>query len=103
MSFYSFHYQTEKDVEKRLVTGAKKLDCWVRKASFVGRRGCPDRLIITPNGGLWWIEVKKPTGRLSHQQMSEIEELRRRGQRVKVLVSMEEVDNFLEELACTLY
>ncbi|XCE44621.1 hypothetical protein Q7M47_05780 (plasmid) [Candidatus Liberibacter asiaticus] len=46
MSFYSFHYQTEKDVEKRLVTGAEKLDCWVRKASFVGRRGCPDRLII---------------------------------------------------------
>ncbi|KGB27518.1 nuclease [Candidatus Liberibacter solanacearum] len=95
------HQQSEHDIEKRLVKGVQQLDCWVRKASFVGRRGCPDRLIITPNGRLWWIEVKKPSGRLSHQQMSEIEELIQRGQRVKVLFSVEEVDNFLKELACS--
>ncbi|ADR51969.1 VRR-NUC domain-containing protein [Candidatus Liberibacter solanacearum CLso-ZC1] len=95
------HQQSEHEIEKRLVKGVQQLDCWVRKASFVSHRGCPDRLIITPQGRLWWIEVKQPSGRLSPQQKIEIEELLRRGQRVKVLFSAEEVDNFLKELACS--
>ncbi|RPD36746.1 VRR-NUC domain-containing protein [Candidatus Liberibacter solanacearum] len=89
----------EATIEKRLVKRAKENDFLVRKVCFINRRGCPDRLIITPNGTLFWVELKTSRGRLSHAQKHEISLLRKYHQRIEVLSSVEEVDAFLDLLA----
>ncbi|MBY7649522.1 MAG: nuclease [Candidatus Liberibacter europaeus] len=92
----------ESTLEKRLVKGVRELDCFIRKIQFISHRGCPDRLIITPQGTLFWVEMKKKGGRLSTAQKREILTLKRHQQKVEVLSSVHEVDNFLEELKCYL-
>lgn len=93
---------SESTLEKRLVKGVCELDCFIRKIQFVSHRGCPDRLIITPQGNLFWIEMKTKGGRLSTAQKREILILKRFHQKVEVLSSVHEVDSFLEELKCYL-
>ncbi|MEG8099546.1 VRR-NUC domain-containing protein [Candidatus Liberibacter brunswickensis] len=91
---------SEAQIEQRLVIGAKAQGCFVRKVQFISHRGCPDRLILTPNGVAFWIELKKQGGRLSTSQKREILRLKDYKQRVEVLSSASEVDNFLEILQC---
>lgn len=51
----------------------------------VGRNGWPDRMYITPNGFIFWIEFKTESGRLSKLQEETIAMLRRKNQRVEVI------------------
>ena len=65
-------------------------------------RGWPDRLVIFPEGILVWVELKRPHGgRLSPAQIVAYEELRRLGQRVEVVWTVERarylVDCLLDE------
>ncbi|AHA27996.1 VRR-NUC domain-containing protein [Candidatus Liberibacter americanus] len=92
----------ESVLEQRLVKGAKNLDCFVRKIQFISHNGCPDRLLITPTGYLFWVEMKTAKGRLSTAQRRELELLQRYGQRIYVLTSVGEIDGFLEMLKCYL-
>lgn len=93
---------SESILESRLVKGAKNLDCWVRKIQFINHNGCPDRLIITPTGYLFWVEMKTPKGRFSEAQKRELATLKLHKQRVTVLSSAEQVDSFLGMLRCYL-
>lgn len=92
----------ESALEQRLVGGAKSLDCFVRKVQFISHNGCPDRILITPSGYMFWVEMKNARGRLSTAQKREINTLKLYHQRVYVLASAEEVDVFLEMLKCSL-
>ncbi|AGH17427.1 hypothetical protein WSI_05350 [Candidatus Liberibacter asiaticus str. gxpsy] len=93
-------YLSEAKLEKRLVKGSKKLDCLVFKTQFINQRGCPDRLIITPNGAHFWVEMKTSRGRLSNAQKRVIATLLLYHQKVQVLSSTEEADGFLRMLEC---
>ena len=63
-------------------------------------RGFPDRIIILPNGVLFWAELKRPGGgRLDPAQNVAHTLLRRLGQRVEVVWSRDDVRKVLGEYA----
>ena len=85
----------EKTVEKYLKMRVESKGGITWKISFIGRRGCPDRLVIL-NREVWLIELKRPSrGRLSALQSKTIGMMREMGMNVIVLSSKEEVDAWL--------
>jgi hypothetical protein len=85
----------EKTVEAYLKKRVESKGGITWKISFVGRRGCPDRLVIL-NREVWLIELKRPGGgRLSALQSKTIGMMREMGMKVVVLSSKEEVDTWL--------
>ena len=62
-----------------------------------GNRGVPDRLVITPDGRVFFVELKSKTGRLSELQKFQKSELEKRNVTVRVLNSVAAVQEFVEE------
>lgn len=99
----------ERDVERHLVARVKAMGGEVRKVSWVGRRGAPDRLVMLPPATVaWacpttaWVELKAPGGAETfpanaheRQQAREHTRMTRMGQRVVVIDSIEAVDRLL--------
>ncbi len=92
----------ESDIEKYLVERVKALGGEVRKVKWIGRRGAPDRLVMLPQdlpaGRLdttLWVELKAPGEKPKPHQAREHERMRRMGQCVVVIDSMEGVDEVL--------
>ena len=63
-----------------------------------GNRGVPDRLVITPDGRVFFVELKSKTGRLSELQKFQKSELEKRNVTVRVLNSVAAVQEFVEEV-----
>lgn len=68
----------------------------VRKVRWLCRRGAPDRLLMLPDGRLWWVELKAPNKDAEDHQAREHTRLWKMGQKVLVLDSIEAVDTFVE-------
>lgn len=109
----------ERDIEAHLVRRVKELGGEVRKVKWIGRRGAPDRLVMLPERpagsvrteillGLpvkWrrlcdgdttiWVELKAPGVKPEAHQLREHERMRRMGQRVVVIDSIEGVEELL--------
>lgn len=93
----------ERDIEKYLVKRVKELGGECRKVVWQGRRGAPDRLVMLP----WvkfaeptgdcavWVELKSPGIKPEAHQLREHERMRRMGQRVVVIDSIEGVNELL--------
>lgn len=94
----------ESAIEKYLVERVKALGGEVRKVSWIGRRGAPDRLVMLPAktrfsvtrpGQTIWVELKA-TGKVAEpHQVREHNRMRRVGQRVEVVDSFQRVDEVL--------
>lgn len=86
----------ERDVEAYLVKRVTAAGGNVRKVKWIGRRGAPDRLVYGPCLRKCFVELKRPTGgRLSKQQIEEIDDLRAGGFDVFLVTSPAEVDAFM--------
>lgn len=110
----------ESTIEQYLVDRVKAMGGEVRKVSWIGRRGAPDRLVMLPEtidvlpkiyAGLVqgisedgeftrrprtiWVELKAPGEKPKPHQAREHERMRRMGQRVVVIDSIERVDDIL--------
>ena len=92
----------ERDIERHLVERVKALGGEVRKVQWIGRRGAPDRLVMLPKGAyvdddhcVLWVELKPPGGKPEPHQLREHERMRRMGQRVVVIDSIEGVEELL--------
>ncbi|MEC5161686.1 MULTISPECIES: VRR-NUC domain-containing protein [unclassified Janthinobacterium] len=100
----------ESTIEKRLVARVKQMGGEVRKVSWIGRRGAPDRLVMLPARRLtdaldcaWcnpagvaiWIELKATGKTAEPHQAREHARMRAMGQRVEVVDSFERVDEVL--------
>jgi hypothetical protein len=70
--------ELESSIEKKVVAYAKAQDVMVRKMNGMSYAGWPDRLMITPSGRHFYIEFKRPGGKLSPRQEALIGELRAR-------------------------
>lgn len=84
----------ERDIERYLVKQVKAAGGEVRKVRWVGRNGAPDRIVMLP----WltaWVELKAPGAKAKAHQIREHERMRRVGQRVEVVDSLERVDELL--------
>lgn len=84
----------ERDIEAYLVKRVKALGGEVRKVKWIGRNGAPDRLVMLP-GVTTWIELKASGKKAEPHQTREHERMRRMGQRVEVIDSLEGVDELL--------
>ena len=91
----------ERDIEKHLVQRVKALGGEVRKVQWIGRRGAPDRLVMCPNirrrgdDCTIWVELKAPGVKAEVYQLREHERMRKMGQRVVVIDSIEGVEELL--------
>ncbi len=88
----------EKAIEARLVKECKKHGALCLKQNVIGRRGYPDRLILTKSGKYIWVELKTDTGKLSDGQKAAIEELRAHGAEVHITYGFIEAMKILELL-----
>ena len=66
----------ESKIQADFITLAKSKGLLAFKIEVVGRRGCPDLLIVIPGGRVIFVEVKTPRGRVSKLQKSFIRMLR---------------------------
>ena len=106
----------ESIIEKHLVKRVKELGGEVRKVQWVGRRGAPDRLVMLPRRSEklaaamahfhlpteWpdrsqtiWVELKATGVKPEAHQLREHERMRKMGQRVVVIDSLEGVEELL--------
>lgn len=87
----------ESDIERRLAQGVKKLGGRAYKFVSPGNVGVPDRLVVLPGGGILFVELKAPNGRLSPNQRLQMKELTQLGAHVFVLWDTEDVNVFLRD------
>jgi hypothetical protein len=107
----------ESEIEAYLVKRVKELGGECRKIAWIGRRGAPDRLAMLPerrkqvrHDGPWgtrydnklvsaaqtiWVELKAPGVKPEPHQLREHERMRKMGQRVVVIDSIEGVEELL--------
>ena len=88
---------TEKDIEKILVSEVRKLGGRAYKWVSPGNDGVPDRIVFLPGRPPVFVELKTETGKLSALQEVQIDRLKTLGQDVRVLYGLQEVKEFLEE------
>lgn len=94
----------ERDIEAYLVKRVKAMGGEVRKAQWIGRVGAPDRLVmgVTVDDGngrtarrAVWVELKAPGVKPESHQIREHNRMRRLGELVVVIDSLEGVDALL--------
>lgn len=83
-------------VEAYLRKRVKELGGFYRKVVYQGRSGSPDDWCFFSGGRLLIIECKSSTGRLSAVQKREIQLLKKKGFKVAVVYSKEDVDEVLD-------
>lgn len=88
----------ERDLEKKLVLGIKKLGGKAFKFVSPGNVGVPDRLIVMPEGRMFFVELKTDTGKLSKLQGRQIEFLRKMGCEVVISYGLQGVADILKVL-----
>jgi len=92
----------ERDIEAYLVKLALERGLFTRKLSFIGHKGAPDRLVISPAGTCYWVELKARRGEkplpLAPLQVREHAALRAAYQQVYVVSSIEEVERLMSAI-----
>lgn len=89
---------TEKEIEAYFVKRVKALGGYSYKFRSVTQRGVADRIACLPNGQTWFVELKKPSGRLSPLQEVFAEQMATARQHYAVLWSKEGVDSWAERI-----
>lgn len=93
----------ERDIEAHLVKRVKELGGECRKIQWIGRRGAPDRYVMLPHDPMYnipniasvWVELKATGVKPERHQLREHDRMRKMGQRVVVIDSIEGVEELL--------
>ncbi len=86
----------EKQIEAYFVDQVEtKLGGEALKLEVKGRRGWPDRLVILPQGEIYFVELKTMHGRLSRAQELRAIRLQDLQHRVEHMWTIEAVDNWI--------
>ena len=88
----------EKEIERRMVQTVRERGGLCYKFVSPSNPGVPDRIIITPNGRIVFVELKTETGRLAKIQTWQLDEMRKRGADVRVAKGWPAVKALLEEV-----
>lgn len=87
---------SEKKIEDYLRKECLRIGGKAYKFTSPNQRSVPDRLCVFPGGDIWFVEVKKPTGKLTPGQLQELSFLRTMGCRAITLWSIEDVKHFIK-------
>ena len=87
----------EAQIERKICDHAQKLGLLQYKFTSPGRAGVPDRLLIAPDGTVFMIEFKTPTGRLSALQINEHRRLSEHNITVHVVDNVAEGKRIIDE------
>ena len=88
----------EKEIERRMCGLIKKRGGLTYKFTSPNHPGVPDRIVLTPGGAVWFVELKTVSGRLSAVQEWRKRELEERGANVRVIHGWEAAKTFVEEV-----
>ena len=88
----------EKEVEKKLIDGIRKLGGRTYKWVSPGNNGVPDRIAIMPGGRILFCELKTTTGQVSKLQKLQISLLSQLGCDVRVIYGPDGVQDLLDRL-----
>ncbi len=88
----------EKEIERRMCEMIRKRGGLTYKFTSPGNVGVPDRLVITPTGDVWFVELKTEKGRLASVQKWQIRELEKRGANVRVVCGLQGAIDFVNEV-----
>ena len=88
----------EREVEKKLVDGVRRMGGRAYKFVSPGNDGVPDRIVVLPDTAPMFVELKTESGKLSSLQKVQITRLEKLGQNVRVLYGTKDVENFLGEV-----
>lgn len=91
----------EKAIEAKLRAVVKIMGGKALKLTCPGTAGMPDRMLIFPEGRIYFIEVKKEGQKLKALQHIRLDWLNRMGFNARVISSLEQVDEFAKELMLT--
>ena len=86
---------TEKEIETYFVKRVREAGGKAYKFRSVTQRGVADRIACMPNGQAWFVELKKPGGRLSALQALFADEMEHMHQHYACLWSKEQIDQWL--------
>jgi hypothetical protein len=78
----------ESEIERFVCQRCEELGWLSWKFTSPGLRGVPDRIIITTQGCIWFLEFKAPGQRCTNVQMQRGKELRERHHVVLVIANM---------------
>lgn len=88
----------EKDIEIYLRDEVRKAGGKAYKFESPGNDGVPDRLVIFPGNRIYFVELKAPGKKPRPLQIKQMRDLASFGCDVRVIDSIELVDQFLKEV-----
>jgi len=91
------YIESEKKLERKLVTEIKSRGGWAIKLSSQHIFGLPDRLCLLPGGGAFFVEVKTTKKKPTKIQKVVHNKLRGMGFMVYVIDSSEQIKDLMEE------
>ena len=89
---------TEAEIERKMRGLIKAQGGLFYKFLSPGNPGVPDRIVITPAGEVWFVELKAEKGRLTKLQQHQISLLERQGAKVRVVYGWDTARGFVEEV-----
>jgi len=88
----------EKEIESKMRELVRKRGGLFYKFVSPGNRGVPDRIVVTPQGVVWFVELKTTTGRLSALQKHHRAELEKRNANVRAISGWDAAKEFIDEV-----
>lgn len=88
----------ERAIEQRLRTAVKSKGGLALKFTSPGTAGVPDRIVLTSDGRVFFVELKAPGKHLSPKQVKMEAVLGKLGHKVRVIDSIEQVKEFVDEI-----
>lgn len=88
----------EKEIERRMCELIKQRGGLTYKFTSPNNPGVPDRLVITPDGVVWFVELKTEIGRLANIQRYQKNELEKRNANVRVVRGWDAAKEFVNEV-----
>lgn len=88
----------ERDIERYFVKRIEALGGRAYKFVSTNNRGVYDRVVVLPDGRIWFVEIKQASGRLSKLQEKFRDDVTALGAKNAVLYSKDGVDTFIKGL-----
>lgn len=88
----------ERKIEQKLRSSVKAKGGLALKFVSPGTVGVPDRIILIPDGGVYFVELKAPGGKLSAKQVKIVGIFEKLGHKVEVIDSPEKIKEFIDEI-----